>query len=815
MMRGTAVFFVVFVVLLSLVGQSHGQSLPENRISEIEVRGIVHAPEQEVRDVLSVQIGDDITRRETELKIRRDIASIIDLRQFKNVNVAQEDISTGKRLVYQVFEYPILVGAEFEGNKRLRKSYLRGEIMPEKKRMVFITPDKIDDLAEELKKVYQKKGFSDVTITQSLEVSGENEGTVTFTIAEGPKTKLVDVDIDGNFVFTEKQLLKSIKSRPSWLFFTRRYDKAQLDIDMAIIEQMYCDRGYLDVEVSAEPPKLSPYKKGGLSLNINIDEGDQYYVSDIDITGNTIFGKSELLNAMETDRGDILNQTQFYQDMETLRDMYRDQGYLLVQINPEINKDEQNDTVDIGFNFSEGNIIYLGDVVIEGVVYFEDGTREIVPLKTKDYVVLREIRFKRNERIEWKRVDTDPAEYTPANPPVTELEEPFVLDWGQVKESQRRLINLGFFKKDRIDFQPVLTADPDVMDLMLKLEEQHTGNIAFGAGFSTEYGASLFFSLSEKNLFGTGRAFDFSGEIGSRRQSYKISLTDPYFRNTDYSVGIDLYNTTIEKFSSRDFEEHRRGGALRVGKKFWEHYAWYLRLKHETVDLSEVLNQEKIVTSVKPPEYDDLSSQVNSLTLTLVKDTRDFLQGPTKGYRNSISLEQAGFGGDPFTKVKAESSYYKKLTDKLVLALNGEAGAILGDDVPLSERFFLGGAETVRGYEYGTISPVDFITYWRDDHGLYLDREDVRVGGSEMLLLKTELRYPLTQAIEGVAFFDSGGTWREMGDFDAGEIRYGTGLGLRVTLPIGAMIRLDYGHALNPDEYQETQPIHFSFGHSF
>ncbi|HNT35371.1 MAG TPA: BamA/TamA family outer membrane protein, partial [bacterium] len=545
---------------------------------------------------------------------------------------------------------------------------------------------------------------------------------------------------------------------------------------------------------------------------------DQYAVGKIRLEGNTLFGEDEIRQAMLTDRGQVFNQSQFVKDLETVRDLYRDQGYILAQIQPRLDKDEQNDVVDVTLSISEGYLIFLGNVIVQGVTTFDDGTREAIGLKTRDHVILREIRMSWDERIAWKKVGSDPSVYEQKDDVAQEREEPYVLDWGEVKKSKRRLENLGFFKKDRVEFEPQLTEDPEMMDLLVRLEEQHTGNISFGAGFSTEYGASLFFGLSEKNLFGRGQALDLSGEIGSRRQSFRIGFTEPYLFDSDYSFGADLYNTTIERFSGRDFQENRKGGSIRIGRQFWEHYTWYVRLKHEAVKLDDVFyGGGRVVTEEMPPEYEELSTKVNSLTLTLVKDTRDLFQAPTKGYKNLVSLEQAGFGGTPFTKVKAETSWYTKLTQKMVLAVNGELGAIgeFSDEIPLSERFFLGGAETVRGYEYGTISPVDFISYWRDDHGLYLDRRDVRVGGEEMMLLKTEVRYPITDIIEGVVFVDAGGTWRELGDFDTGVIRYSTGLGLRIQLPIGAMIRLDYGHALNPDEYQDTQPIHFSFGHSF
>lgn len=804
-------------IQLMAAGRLCAQTLPENRVSEIAVRGLIHASEDEIRKVISVQLGDDITRRETELKIRRDISSITALKKFRTVSVADEDVATGKRIIYQVYEYPILVDATFAGNHKLRTRTLREEMLPEKKRMIFLSPEVEKQHVEKLRQYCQKKGYSNIGIEHRTEVTGEGEATIHFTIEEGSRTKITEAYVDGNYFFTHKQVFKSIRSRPSWFIFTRRYNKAQMDADLATIEQMYRDNGYLDVKATADTPTPS-YKRGGVAINISVEEGAQYVTGKVRIEGNTLFGEDEIRETMLTDRGEVFNQSQFFKDLDAVRDLYRDQGYILAQVQPRLEKDENNDVVDVNLNVVEGHLIFLGNLIVQGVTTFDDGTREPIGLKTRDYVILREIRMSWYERIPWKKIGRDPSLYTQQESVMEEREEPYVLDWGEIKKSKRRLENLGFFKKDRVEFEPQLTEDPEIMDLLVRLEEQHTGNISFGAGFSTEYGASLFFGLSEKNLFGRGQALDLSGEIGSRRRSFRIGFTEPYLFNSDYSFGADLYNTTIERFSGRDFQENRKGGSIRIGRKFWENYSWFVRLKHEAVELDEVFYRGgRVVTQDMPPEYEELSTKVNSLTLTLAKDTRDYFQAPTKGYRNVASIEQAGFGGTPFTKVKAETSWYTKLSEKLVLAVNGEVGAIaeFSDEIPLSERFFLGGAETVRGYEYGTISPVDYISYWRDDHGLYLDRRDVRVGGEEMLLLKTEVRYPITDIIEGVVFVDAGGTWRELGDLDTGVIRYSTGLGLRIQLPIGAMIRLDYGHALNPDRYQDTQPIHFSFGHSF
>lgn len=782
-----------------------------NQVVEVQIEGTRNTDAAEVFKILTLRKGDDLTQPAVRQKVDEDLRAIVALGHYQDAIVATEPVLGGQRVIYQVLEYPLIGAVEFSGNRRVGSGRLLDEIGFDRRTRVFASPEQISQYRDKLQLYYQQKSIPEVELITQTEKRGENEVTLHFIVNESRKAKVTEVHFEGNTALTDRFLAKQVKTKRSWSIIRRRLDPTQLEIDVERIKQLYRDRGYLDVQVAAREPEL---KEKGYSVTFNIEEGQPYTVNQITMQGNALFTTEELFSAMKTGTGQIYNESQFNTDLQGIVEKYREQGYLRASVRPELEPHRDTCRVDVVVRFAENDVVYLGNLQIQGVTNLEQPGQEPqpAPLKSKDFVVLREVRLEDNERISWTAVDRAGKIYCAS--------EEYILDWSEIKRSKRRLDQLGYFTRNGVSFEPELTADPDVMDLILRLEEQRTGLISFGVGYSTEFGPSVFFNLQENNFLGRGMRFGLSADVGKRRTSFDLNFEEPHLFDSDVSMAWNVYDITTDKFQSRDFEDHRTGGSVRFGTELWEDVFGYIRLRYEDVEIEDVV--EGVFTDViYPEEYLNRSSSTGSVTLSLVNNTTDFPISPTSGYRNSISVETAGLVGEnEFVKGIAESSFYRKVTKKLVLALNGQVGLVQGygdtDVVPLQERFFMGGANTIRGFEYGAVGPRDHIRIFGvNADGFFEQIKEVRVGGEDMLLFKGELRYPITEVLEGVAFLDAGGTWREAGDFDLGDMRYSTGLGLRVNLPIGALIRLDFGIPLNAEGHEEKQPIHFSFGQSF
>ncbi|MBD3267325.1 BamA/TamA family outer membrane protein, partial [bacterium] len=447
----------------------------------------------------------------------------------------------------------------------------------------------------------------------------------------------------------------------------------------------------------------------------------------------------------------------------------------------------------------ESNRKYLGDVKIEGVVVMEDGTVEEAELKTKDFVIWREI----------------------------ELEKGEPLDWTKVIESDRELVNLNYFRTTDFPrpnqlnlvpgFQRKATDDPEVEDLLLQLEEIQTGMITFGGGFSTSFGPSIFASITERNLFGYGLRGTLAGEIGEWRNRFSVELREPYLFGSDFSMDWDAYYIDQEGYGGRSFDEERIGSSVLFGYEVDEELDFLFGFKGEQTDLSPESGNTYDLDPASIPEVFNMGENITtSVTLGVVQDRRDFKLDPTSGTYLRSTVELAGITDNEFVKWSNKGHYYYSLWDKLILALSTEidVGHAYGDPgfIPLQERYFVGGARTVRGFDEGGIGEYAAIMYKDPSFGGYRSY----LGGEAAWINNVEFRYPFTQAIQGVWFFDAGTNWPEIEDFNPADFRLSTGLGVRVRIPgINATVRLDFPFVLRKFDEDDTESFHFSFGQTF
>jgi outer membrane protein insertion porin family len=790
-------------------------------IRQIRVEGCVHSTPQQVREAIGVQEDSRLDAADTRDQIGDDIRNVYSLDFVGDVTVVAEQISDGVKLVFMIDENPLITDIRFEGLKRFDTDDLQRELGFKKPKWIwgrevqrmYYSPQTAAKMRRQLLDFYAEKAFPNTVISYEWEQTGDKEGILTFTVKEGRKLKVHQVRFEGATALEHRFLQKQIRTRKGWWFFKRSFEDEEFELDLLRIEHVYKEHGYLNVKATRGTFDVTPDGKG-LVVVINVEEGAQFRVAKVEPQGNAIFTQQEVLDVVQTATGEVCNWTTFNDDLRRLSDLYRGQGFLRSFVDYRMVQREQEGLVDLTFLIHEGSRIYLGDIVIRSVATIgAKGDIEPVELKTKDYVILREIRLESGE----------------------------VLDWDEVRAAERRLINLRFFQQDEeapmgdrrllYGFSNRRTKDANIDDLVLTVEEAPTGTITFGVGYNTTFGPSVFTEITEMNLFGRGQRGRLFAQLGEKRNQGKISWTEPRFLGSDYLVGVEAYYLDRDPYGGVDFNERRVGGSVRVGKQLSDTVSAWARYKLERVEISEIEDPDEFI--VKRPElFEEQTLTTSSITFGVRRDTRDYFLNPTSGTDMSFSTEFAGLGGNnDFAKIMAEASWYYQLAPKLVLALNGQLGAAFtydDDDLPLQERFFLGGANSVRGFDEGGIGPrEEFIRGFLDEAGvpivdpetglLDLDRDMVNIGGEAFSEGHLELRYRLVQNLDLVTFLDAG-TAVEEARHIFNDMRLSTGFGIRFTVPVfgaGAAIRLDYGIPLIEEEYDETETIHFSFGHQF
>jgi outer membrane protein insertion porin family len=496
------------------------------------------------------------------------------------------------------------------------------------------------------------------------------------------------------------------------------------------------------------------------------------------------------------------------QNLQDVRALYWNQGYRLVDMEPEIIPDRENGIADLHLKITEGSRMRLRNLRFEGVGESADQTTYQVPLETKDYVVEREFALKKGE----------------------------VLDWSKVEETERRLVNLQFFEGQEGTFPPKLKHGFQLepipgtreADLLLQLEEANTGFIQLGGGFSTDFGASLNFEFKDRNAFGRAWSYSFAADVGSKRQSVSLTFFNPHLNNTDYTNRYSIYYRKTDSVGGRDFKESRIGGTVAVGKQLTREFHSEIEYRLERVKIEDIgedlvlRDQDDNNASLIDELFAEDTTITSSLALHLSRDTRDYVFFPTKGVKDYLSIEGAGIGGDnQFAAFAGTVDRYLKLREKLVLAIRGHYALSVPfgdtDRIPLHERYFLGGSNTIRGFKVAGISPVK-IGQRRyvdiDGNELFID-DEIRVGGEAEWYSNVELRYRWNDTVQSVGFVDAGDVFEEATDFDLSTTRAAVGTGLRLNLFNNALVRLDLGFPVAKEDTDKKQTFQFNFGASF
>ena len=732
-------------------------------IEAIVVRGNQRIEATTVRSYLTVNTGDPFNDDTLDESLKNLYASSF----FEDVTITRD----GNRLVVEVVENPIINRIAFEGNLRLDDETLEPEVQL-RPRVVY-TRSRVQNAVSRILELYRRNGRYAATVEPKIITLPENRVDLVFEVNEGPLTEVGRIVFIGNEAFSDSSLRGVIQTQETawWRFLTGNdtYDPDRLAFDQELLRRHYLSRGYVDFNVRSALAELTP---GGQTfvITFTLDEGEQYEVGEVNIDSRLRDLKPEQLKELiETDTNEIYNADDVEASITALTDEIGKLGYAFVDIEPDLEKRPDDRTIDLTYVINEGSRVYIERIDVIGNV------------RTLDEVVRREFR----------------------------LSEGDAFNTALLRRSRQRIQNLGYF--DKVDLRTLPGSAPDKTRIEIEVAEKSTGELSFGAGFSTSDGPLGDIRLTERNLLGTGRSVTANFRLSERRSEIDFSLTEPYFLDTDVTAGVDLFRTVTDFQDESSFDQTTLGGALRASYPLTEHLKHGLRLTVRQDEIKDV--DDDASEFIQAEEGKDLSVL---LAQTLTYDRRDTRFLPTEGYLLRFEQEFAGFGGDTqFLKHEVLGSYYYPFTPSWVLNLSARGGYIFGyggEDVRLFDRFFLGGS-SLRGFRFAGVGPRDDLT-------------DDALGGNLLGTGTAELRFPLGLPEEirmfGRAFVE-GGTLTDIDVpngvsdddlLDSGSLRASAGLGLSWLSPLGP-ISIDFAEALLKENEDITETFRVSFGTRF
>ena len=758
------------------VSSAMAQPASEEEVLASPERKIVKAVEVEGNKTISIatilsKIKTRVGQEYLETVISDDLKRLYNTGYFSDVRVDRQPQEDGLKLIIYLEEKSIIEEVTFSKTRHIKSRTIQQKI--ETKVGKFLDKKLLKDDVDTIKELYESKGFTNVEVEVETFVDDvTNKASLHFIIREGQRIRVTKINILGNSAFPDKKIIRVIKTRPKWWFFTSGYLKEDvLAEDMERIKSFYEQKGYIDAEASHS---IDPLVKGTMAVNIEISEGKRYSVGSMIISGNEVLSEKEIQRVMEfIQEGNIFSREKLSVDLSHIRTLYFDRGYIFANVIESTSLDPDTGKVEVKIDVEEGDVAYIEKVKIQG------NTR------TRDIVIRRELNLYPGERF----------------------------DGTKLRKSKDRLSNLGYFEDVSFDIED--TESYDRKNLLIQVKEAKTGSFSFGGGFSTIDQLVGFIQIEQRNFdfmnwptfTGAGQYISLRAEAGSTKNNLVLSFTEPWLFDYPISGGFDLFLTEKDKEEDvgRAYDEGHKGGVLRFGKRFGEYVSGGVSYRLEQVKID---NLDTNVSSALQAEAG--KNTVSTLGFTLKRDTRDSQFSPTTGFVVGGGFDIAGgaLGGDKdFYRVSTNASYYVPLHFKSVLEFRGRAGWVDSYDdsssVPIFERFFAGGSTTIRGYEERGVGPLDPGT-------------NDPVGGESMLIANIEYTIPIIEFIKLAVFFDSGNVWGEIEDFGSGGFKSGMGVGARIKTPIGP-INLDYGYPLNdePGEEDRSGKFYFSVSRGF
>ncbi len=763
---------------LLLVAPARAATAPV--IGAIEVEGTRRVEVDAVKAAISSKAGQPLD----EARLDGDLRAIVKLGFFSDVVLEQRGDPARPTLVFRVAEKPAVAEVKVEGNDEISTDDFK-EILGEIKPFTILDSTAVRKAVKKIQDKYVEKGFYLAEVTSRLDPRPDNQVAVVFVVQEHAKVEVKKITFIGNAHVPREDLLAYMQTQEggllSFLGSSGTYKEESFQRDLQAIQFVYQDRGYVTVKVEKPSVSLSPDRRW-LYATIRIEEGEQYTVGKIDFSGELLHAKALLQGLTRMRSGEIFSRSKVAKDLFALSDLYRDEGYAYANVNPLTAIDAKTRIIDLTYDVQPGRKVYFERIEVVG------------NSKTRDKVIRREAR----------------------------IYEGALYSQTAINVTKQRVNALGYFEK--VEVTTSKGSADDKMVARIEVKEKSTGTFQIGAGFSSYENFILTGQISQNNFFGWGTTLSLQVQWSSVRQLGQIQYVDPYFLDTRWTFAFDLY---AQEGIYTTFTRRSMGGSMTWGYELVGLSDWLpLARKLEDVRLFATYTNEYV--RVTPSSTDALlanrykSGTSSSLRLSLQVDRRDNRLYPTAGWYGSVSAEAAppflapsslfGQNVNLFTRYAVDLRYYRPIWAGIVGRARVNAGYIGAWDrdhlVPISELFYLGGINSVRGYGTFTLSPTERVGVQGDP---LAPTALIATGGNKQLTLNFEVEIPLVDkvGIRGVVFYDMGnafaaGTWH---DSSVPLSLYKSwGIGLRWFSPLGPL-RFEWGFPLD----RRRDPVTGSF----
>lgn len=754
------------------------------KIAKVEVVGQKKIEQEAVLAKLVSQVGEKFSAE----NITADIRAIYAMGYFLQVEVYRTESDDGIALTYQVVEKPTISEVIFEGNNDIKAEDLEGQLTL--KAYEILDHERIKESTQKLEKFYEEKGFYLVKIEPVVsEVSADQTVKLQFNITENDKVKVKKITFVGNNRLTDSYLKSRLFTKEAGYFSgisgSGSFKQEAFEQDMAVLKFLYWNDGHLNVKIDRPLVTVTPDKKS-IYITYHIEEGEQYYVGEVDFAGDLLFEKSELLAAVKIKDNGVFSVDVMRKDIADLQAKYGDLGYAFTNVIPRYVFNEREKKVDLIFEFEKGDKVYFGTINMAN------------NSKTRDKVIRRELKIREGELYNETRK----------------------------RLSQENVQRLGFFEE--VNFKTSTPPEkPDQLNIEIAVKERGTGTLQLTAGYGNVQGLSLGGSVQQNNFRGLGQTLGARIEATRNRQDYSLSLTEPYLYDTLWSAGFSVYYT--ENKERINYDNRQTGASIRFGHPIWDEYLRaYLQYRIDKTDLFANSFTDPLIFPL-----DTARGVTSSLRATLEYDTRNDRLFPSAGVLADLSYEYAGVGGDlRYQELSTAFRYYKNIFWNVVWRNNlslSTLQSLNGEDLPFTKLYQMGGAYSLRGFGSGTVGRRIFSQTrynqigTNDGNPFYTPgisdeerrrRSNLIFGGTKQALFQTELQYPLIKeaGLYGVFFYDMGQAEDQL---NSSRLLSDMGTGFRWQSPLG-LLRFEWGWPLQKDDIdRDTVNFEFSIGPPF
>jgi len=754
-----------------------------DRIS-FRFEGPKHVSEDAVMAHMKLRKGMQFDQRSLDASIRSLYGS--GLYDFVE---AQKSINSSGKMDIEFFIVPKYKISQviFSGNSEYSATRLQDQIESYSGGMLDDRVVKRD--VDKLLEYYRKKGYSLAKINYAIERNDEaGTGVVRFEIQEGGDIMIQNISFEGNEHVESDVLLDQMKTGTWWFIASYITDIGRLNdddfqADMERLRQYYRNEGFLDVEIDESKVKFEfpdPDEPGDMDIIIPIVEGRQYKIGETNFRNNTLFSSEilqEFVNYNKLSKGNIFSPKRVDALVEDIKNYYGQYGYIETIVRALRRPNIETGDIDLTIDIIESDKYYLESISIQGNT------------KTRSEVIIRELAFAPGE----------------------------VFDLVRMEASEDRLKNTRYFEE--VTLSPEVTNIPNRRNLRIIVKEGRTGNLTFGAGFSTvesfvataEVSQSNFDYTNYKNYFqGNGQKFRIRGSIGTESSQVIIGFEEPWVFNRELAFGFELYRTDSGYYSD-EYNELRTGMTYYLRKRIIEYIEGRLAYTLENVDIYDVASD-----AAQEIKDESGNRSISEVSLSFLRDTRDNVMMPTTGTRFELVQTVAGgplMGQTNLYRIEFRGGSWFRMGDyweplsfcNQVFSIVGRTGSVMGyggKDVPFFEKYFLGGAYNLRGFEYRKVGPIDPTT-------------DEPLGGNTFGFLSFEYSFQIFEPVRIAAFYDVGFVNSPSWDWAVSGYNDDVGIGLRILL-MGAPMRIDLGMPVTSGPYNDDGlQFNFSFGTVF